>query len=172
MQHLYLLPLVVLLAGCAHPRTASGNFDAIARYLTPQLVDRHLMNGSEPSPTPNLRNEEGRLVIDFEGRCLVTIGRGSSFFTEADYKEMRGGFFASVLGDELLCPKIGLRAYVAGIEQDIALFTTTDGRFDVRIEPRGTPQPVDVVGVARELSGLYDRGANKPVQARATPPGI
>src|SRR5260370_35498164 len=170
MRYLYLLPLVVLLVGCAHARTSNGNYDAIAKYLTPQLVDRHLMNGSEPSPTPNLRTEDGKLVIDFEGRCLVTIGRGSSFFTEADYREMRGGFFASILGEELLCPKIGRRAYVAGIEQDIALFTTTDGRFDARVEPRGTPQPVDVVVVARELSELYDRRANKPLQATAAPP--
>jgi hypothetical protein len=161
MRYLHLLPLVVLLAGCAHTRGTGASYDAIARYLTPQLIDRHLMNGSEPSPTPDVRNEDGKLLTDFGGRCLITIGRGNSFFTEADYKKMRGGFFASILGAELLCPKIGRRAYIAGIEQDIALFTTTDGRFDIRIEPRGTPQPVDVVGVASELSELYDRGANK-----------
>ena len=57
----------------------------------------------------------------------------------------------------MLAPKIGRRAHIAGIEQDIAIFTTTDGRYDVRIEPRGTPQPVDVVGVAMELSELYDQ---------------
>ncbi len=117
------------------------------------------MNGSQPSPTPDVRTEDGNLVVDFDGRCLLTIGRGSSFFTEADYNRMRGGFFASTLGEDLLCPKIGRRAYIAGIEQDIVLFTTSDGRFDVRIEPRGTPQPVDVVGVASELSELYDRRA-------------
>jgi hypothetical protein len=115
------------------------------------------MNGSNPSPTPEVQMEDGKLMVDFGRRCLVTVGKGSSFFTEANYENMRGGLFASILGEDLLCPKIGRRAYVAGIEQDIALFTTTDGRFDVRIEPRGTPQPVDVVGIARELSELYDK---------------
>lgn len=118
------------------------------------------MNGSAPSPQPSVHSEDSQWIVDFDGRCMVTIGRGSSFFTEADYKERRHGFFASILGEGLF-PKIGRRAYIAGIEQDIALFTTTDGRFDVRIEPRGTPQPVDVVGVAKELSELYDGRANK-----------
>jgi len=128
------------------------------------------MNGSQPAPPPDVRIEDGNLIVDFEGRCLLTIGRGSSFFTEADYRRMRGGFFASVLGEDLLCPEFGRRAYVAGIEQDIALFTTSDGWFDIRIEPRGTPQPVDVVGVARELSELYDRRANPQGGANGSQP--
>ena len=150
--------LALLAVGCAHTPSARSSFDPITKYLTPELVDRHLRAGAEPSPKPEVHREGDRLVVDFGGRCMVTIGRGSSFFTEADYKECQHGLFASVLG-EALFPKIGRRAYIGGIEQDIALFTTADGRFDVRIEPRGTPQPVDVVGLAKELSELYDRAS-------------
>jgi hypothetical protein len=149
----------LLMVGCVHTHTASSRFDSIAKYLTPELIDRHLMNGSAPSPKPDVRFESDQFIADFDGRCMVTIGKGSTFFTEADYQQDQHGFFASILG-EGLTPKIGRRAYIAGIEQDIALFATTDGRFDVRIEPRGTPQPVDVVGAAKELSELYDKRAN------------
>jgi len=156
MRRFHLLLLSLLLAGCAHTQTVSGRYSAIAKHLTSQLINKHLMNGSAPSPRPEIRVEDERLVVDFDGRCLVTIGKGGSFFTEADYKQARSGYSASVLG-EGLSPKIGRRAHIFGIEQAVAVFTTTDGRFDVRIEPRGTPQPVDVVGVAKELSESYDR---------------
>ena len=146
--------LLLLLTGCAYDRL-ERRCQPIARHLNPDLIDRHLIHGAGAATKPIIQIEEGRLLVDFQGRCLVTIGRGSSFFTEADYKNARQGFFAVILGDALF-PQIGRRAYVAGIEQDIAIFTTTDGRFDVRVEPRGTPQPVDVVGVATELSELYD----------------
>jgi len=160
MRHFYFLLSLLSLVGCAHTQTATDRYDAISRYLTPRLIDRHLVNASAPSPNRNDRAEDGRLVVDFDGHCLVTIGSGSSLLTEADYKSARGGFFASVLGEGLF-PKIGRRAYIAGIEQNIVLFTTTDGRFDIRIEPRGTPETVDVVSVAGELSDLYD-GRAKP----------
>jgi len=163
MRYVHLLLLSLLAAGCASQKTG-GRYDPIAKYLTPQLVDRHLMNGNESTPSPAVRTESGQLLVDFPGRCLVTIGAGSSFFAEDDYKKMRTGLFGAILG-EGLSPKIGRRAFIAGIEQDIILFTTTDGRFDVRIEPRGTPQPVDVVGVAKELSELYDKRSHKSLQA-------
>jgi hypothetical protein len=154
------LPLV-LVTGCADISSSDSGYDAISRYLTPALIDQHLRSGTEPSPHPTLRVTNGQLLADFDGRCLITIGRGNSFFTDADYQRARAGFFASVLGDSL-SPRIGRRAFIAGIEQDAALFTTTDGRYDVRIEPRGTPQPVEVVGVAAELSDLYDGHRHHP----------
>jgi len=170
MRVITVILLALLVTSCAHTRTASSRFDPIAKYLTPELIDRHLRGDTAPSPKPEVHLEGDQLIIDFDGRCMVTIGKGSSFFTEADYKDRQHGFFASILGEGLF-PKIGRRAYIAGIEQDIALFTTTDGLFDVRIEPRGTPQPVDVVGVAKELSELYDKRANKSLQATAAAPG-
>lgn len=146
--------LSLLVVSCAHTQNASSHYAPIAKHLTPELINRHLRGDTTPSSQLDSHLEDNRWIVDF-GRCLITIGRGSSFFTETDYKERRNGFFATMLGEELF-PKIGRRAYIGGIEQDIALFTTSDGRFDVRIEPRGTPQPVDVVGIAKELSELYD----------------
>ena len=163
MRYIHLLLLSLLVAGCAAP-TASSRYDSIAKYLTPQLIDGHLINGSGPTPNPAVRTENGRLVVEFSGHCLVTIGMGSTFFTEDDYKKLRGGLFGAILG-EGLSPKIGRRSFIAGIKDDIILFTTTDGQFDVRIEPRGAPQPVDVAAVAKELSELYDKRANKSLQA-------
>jgi hypothetical protein len=167
MRVVAVILLALLVVSCAHTRTASSRFDPIAKYLTPELIDRHLRGDTAPSPKPDVHLEGDQLIADFDGRCMITIGKGGSFFTEAEYQQDRHGFFASIL-DEGLAPKIGRRAYIAGIEQDIALFTTTDGRFDVRIEPRGTPQPVDVVGVAKELSELYDKRANNAMQPTAT----
>jgi hypothetical protein len=165
MRYIHLLLLSLLIAGCA-TQSASSRYDSIAKYLTPQLVDGHLMNGSGPTPSPVVRTESGQLVVEFSGHCLVTIGRGSSFFTEDDYKKLRGGLFGAILG-EGLSPQIGRRAFIAGIQDDIILFTTTDGQFDVRIEPRSAPQPVDVVGVAKELSELYDKRANQSPEPTA-----
>lgn len=136
----------------------------MAQHLTPALINRHLMPGIEPATNPVVRTQGEQLLLDFEGRCLVTIGRGGSFFTEADYQQAHTGLFATILGEEILTPKIGRRAHIAGIEQDIAIFSSSDGRFDVRIEPQGTPQPVDVVGAAVELSKLYDQRANHALQ--------
>lgn len=164
MRYIHLLLLSLLVAGCA-TQTASSRYDPIAKYLMPQLIDRHLMNGSRSTPSPAIRTEGGQLVIEFSGHCSVTIGKGSSFFTEDDYKELRGGLFGTILG-EGLSPKIGRRAFIAGIKDDIILFTTTDGKFDIRIDPHGTPQPVDVVGIAKELSELYDKQSNKLLQTK------
>src|SRR6185503_3009589 len=81
MRYFYFLISLLSLVGCAHTQTAADRYDAISRYLTSRLIDRHLMNASAPSPNSNVRAEDGLLVVDFDGCCLVTIGRGSSFFT-------------------------------------------------------------------------------------------
>ena len=42
--------LVLLVASCAHTRNTSSRFDPIAKYLTPELIDRHLRGDTALSP--------------------------------------------------------------------------------------------------------------------------
>src|SRR6266542_991472 len=118
--------VTLLISGCQTGKQSQGQpsqsarsnqmYDPITKLVTPQLVNKHLMSGMEPVTQPAITNEDKNMLIEFQG-CLVTIGRGSSFFTDADYKALRKGLFGQLFGN-LLVPKIGRRAYIAGIEQD------------------------------------------------------
>jgi hypothetical protein len=104
------------------------------------------------------------MVLTFDGYCEVRIARGRELLTGERYEQMKTNMFVLILGsvnqdknNDPSFPKIGSRALVQGLDTTIVTFTTSDGRFDVGITAlMHTPEMVDSVAIAKDLSQRYD----------------
>ncbi|HSY19987.1 MAG TPA: hypothetical protein VK815_16705 [Candidatus Acidoferrales bacterium] len=132
--------------------------------VTPDLINRHLSNGASPIGAPKISQEGQQMVLTFDGYCEVRIARGRELLTGERYEQMKTNMFVLILGsvnqdknNDPSFPKIGSRALVQGLDTTIVTFTTSDGRFDVGITAlMHTPEMVDSVAIAKDLSQRYD----------------
>ena len=140
----------------AEPLTL-GEFSSL---FSQELVTKYYDSGRKSPGEPDFKAENDKIVISYSG-VTIEVGHGGSFFTEKDATEAEEGLFGVLFG-EMLSPEIGSRAHIFGIEDDILIFTTSDERFDVRIEPYALTPEMDVVGIGKEVSEFYDK--NRPDQ--------
>jgi hypothetical protein len=154
----------ILLVGCVHSPTSNQSFEPIFSLVTPDLVNRHLSNGAAPIGAPKVSQEGQQMLLTFDGYCEVRIARGREILTDEIYAQMKSNMFVLILGslsqdtnNDPSFPKIGSRALIHGLDTTIITFTTTDRRFDVRITAlMHTPEMVDSVAIAKDLSQKYD----------------
>ena len=158
--HFAVISVLICNASADESSTALTKED-VARLFTSKAVTKHYDSGKKSAGKPKLEEKEGDIYITFP-KVTIRIGTGGTFFTAKDAKEAKESLFSVILGDSL-SPKIGLRAHVYGIEDGILLFTTSDGKFDIRIEPAALTPEMDVVGLGEEISGSYDQ-RTKPAE--------
>ncbi|RYD65755.1 MAG: hypothetical protein EOP83_06720, partial [Verrucomicrobiaceae bacterium] len=127
----------------------------MAALVTSDMVTKHYDGGKKPAGQRKVETKDGDIYVSFSA-VTIRIGAGGSFFTAEDAKKAKEGLFSAILGDGL-SPRIGLRAHVYGIEDDILLFTTSDGKFDLSIEPAALTPEMKVVDLGREISNIYDK---------------
>jgi hypothetical protein len=155
---------LILLAGCVHPTTSNQSLKPISNLVTPDLVNKHLTNGATPVEAPKISQDGQQMVLTFGGICEVRIARGKEILTDELYAQMKTDMFVLILGslnqdknNDPNFPKIGSRALVRGLDTTIVDFTTSDRRFDIEIVAlMHTPEMVDSVAIAKDLSQMYD----------------
>lgn len=134
--------------------------EEVAGLFTSDVITKHYDHGKKSAGERKVEVRGGDIYVSFTA-VKVQVGLGGTFFTAEDAEAAQEGFLASFLG-ESLSPKIGLRAHIYGIEDDILVFTTSDGKYDIRIEPSALTPTMDVVGIGREVSKAYDQRTQSP----------
>jgi hypothetical protein len=155
---------LILLVGCVHSPTSNPPFEPVFSLVTPDLVNAHLTNGASPVGAPKVSQEGQQMILTFGGLCEVRIARGREILTDELHAQMKTNLFVMILGsvnqdknNDPNFPKIGSRALVRGFDTTIVDFTTSDRHFDVEITAlMHTPEMVDSVAIAKDLSQKYD----------------
>lgn len=189
-----LFSVLLGLSGCATTSHFESNRDRILVMLTSDLVARHIKDGSAILRSSEVDLSSGISRVTFDC-CMVEIAPAGKLLSAAAYREARSqtermskelnrrieGDSSSddstrqmarvavrvLMDPESDFPKIGARARTGSFIGDWVVFTTTDHSLDVQISRPEVLPLVDVVGLARELSDLYDqRALEKPTNSR------
>ena len=182
----YNLAVVGALSFCACTTTAnlSEKRVVILDLLTPQLIARHIADKDAQVRLAEVTQHNGITEMSFDV-CSIKIARGGKLLSENDYLKARAQtertarelkqrldadrtvneqtktmalvairLLADLEGD---FPKIGARARAGSFRGDWVVFTTSDRKLDIRISRPEVSPVVNVVGLAEEVSRLYDQ---------------
>ncbi len=131
----------------------AGNLDAVARYISPTLVDHNPFPGQAPGPdgvkAVVTMFHEAFPDVQFTNHHI--FGEGDLV---ADHWHMEGTHHGPFMG----LPPTQKRVSVSGIE----VFRVKDGKIVERWAE------IDQLGLMRQLGVVPDPGAPRPVDARPT----